>query len=93
MAFAGFVVHLDPVSGGIVAVYDGFAAVRMLCFKERSIPCCNILQNGDATFSIFVLQLSVLLLCNKHYKLLITGESYDGAKLTEDIKRPSVLAA
>ena len=27
------------------------------------------------------------------YKLLTTGESYDGAKLMGDIKRPSVLAA
>lgn len=29
---------------------------------------CNYLQNGVATFSIFALQLSVLLLCNIHLK-------------------------
>ena len=44
MAFAGFVVHLDPVSGCVVAVYDGFAAVRILFFKKAPQ---NVVVVGD----------------------------------------------
>ena len=34
--------------------------------KVQNSESCNFLQIGDATFSIFVLQLSVFKLCNKH---------------------------
>ena len=44
---------------------------------------CSFYQNGIATFTIFGLQLSVLLLCNKHIMVLIIfgkyGASYDAS--------------
>lgn len=56
--------------------------------RRKPVPesFCNFLQNGDATFSNFVLQLSVLLLYNKH---IIPKELFYRVQ-EEKARRPSI---
>lgn len=54
--------------------------------KVQNSESCNFLQIGDATFSIFVLQLSVFKLCNKQWTIFLIIIKLWGSQIDTDAK-------